>query len=73
MPEISVGQVWQNGRAAVKIQGEPGALQLVLFDMDKSYRLKYKDAFVMGEMEAVNFLHGHNCRLTDKKLVAAVA
>ena len=61
--------MWQNGRAAVKIQGEPGSLQLVLFDMDEKHRLKFKEELVMREEEALNFLSGHNCQLTNKKLV----
>jgi hypothetical protein len=73
MSTISIGQVWQNGCAAVKIQGEPGSLQLVLFDMDPQHRLKYKNMFVMAEKEALEFLTGHDCQLTDKKLVAVSA
>jgi len=73
MSKISVGQIWQNGRAAVKIQGESGALQLVLFDMDHQHRLRYKDAFVMPESEALEFLRGHQCKLTDQKLIAVNA
>jgi len=72
MAKISVGQIWQNGCAAVKIQGGSGALQLVLFDMDPQQHLKYKDAFVMAESEALEFLRGHQCKLTDKKLITGI-
>jgi len=67
---IEIGQIWLNGKAAVKVQGKPGALQLVLFDMDSQQRLRFKDELVMDEVEAIEFLEGHNCVPTDKKLVA---
>ena len=69
MTKIAVGQVWQNGRATVKVQGVQDAFQLVTFDLDKGHRLRYREEQVLGEGAALKFLQDHGCKLTDKKLV----
>jgi hypothetical protein len=61
---LAVGQVWQNGRTAVKVQEENGNVKLVIFDK-KGRHLRFRDVCVLKEDGALRYLENLKCVITD--------
>lgn len=71
MSKIQTGQVWQNGRVVVNVQGQANLLNLVQFEITGK-RLRFMSAKMFkDEDKAAGYITGLNCVLTDKVLVAA--
>ena len=74
MASLAVGQVWQNGVTAVKIQEalkESSYFKLVIFDLDIKGNLKYNDVLELDEPKALDYLLNTKCTLTNKFLAIA--
>ena len=67
---IAAGQVWQNGRTAVKVQKAQDKFCLVIFDKNGK-RLHYKDEKILRESEVLRYLRKTHCALTDMILVCS--
>lgn len=63
------GQVWQNGKTAVKVQGRKNKLELVTFSLSDD-TLRFKNSRVCNELKALEYLNKLNCIPTDKVLAA---
>ena len=67
---VNPGQVWQNGKVAVKVQGSDSSLELVTFDMEpKTEVLKFRESKNFVQNDALDYLSDLGCRLTDKVLI----
>ena len=67
---VNPGQVWQNGKVAVKVQGSNSKLELVTFDMEsKTEVLKFRESKNFVQNDALGYLSDLGCRLTDKVMI----
>ena len=69
MRRITPGQVWVNGRTAVKVQDNEGKLELVTFEL-KNSALRFRKSGIYEEGKAAKYIQNLKCKYTTKVLAA---
>jgi hypothetical protein len=70
---VTHGQVWENGKSAVKIQkAEDDRLLAVTFNIGRKGRLSFSHAATLDESSALAYVESLGCKLTDKVLTTSM-